>query len=308
MRATWLIFFYFYDQSRVVAAFVPTTNFLPHGRARFSRQHMKDSRFVDHVSLFGGKGSISLSSLNPQETEHQLSVETDENNDENKILKELPSVRHKSETSFDETDPTGRKHWVVESDSFSADWNNNETDDSSDLRAIGFEIRGNPLPLQRHRTSRGFTYNPSAMAQDSFRSCFRCIINDNLSSLGDDPYPLFASHQLLHMTLTFYLKRPKKHFIASRPGPNRLREQAPHALSLTRTDIDNLTKFVLDSLNGIAYADDHQIVRLQITKLLDDCDDCLGRTRVHIGALNEHDLDVILESEESTGFPDKFGR
>ena len=44
----------------------------------------------------------------------------------------------------------------------------------------------------------------------------------------------------------------------------------------TKPDLDNVVKAVLDGLNGVAYADDKQVTRLQIEKLYD------GRPRLDI--------------------------
>lgn len=41
-------------------------------------------------------------------------------------------------------------------------------------------------------------------------------------------------------------------------------------LPTTKPDIDNLAKCVLDALNGIAYRDDNQVVRLESSKFYGD--------------------------------------
>jgi crossover junction endodeoxyribonuclease RusA len=41
----------------------------------------------------------------------------------------------------------------------------------------------------------------------------------------------------------------------------------PHISKKLRGDIDNYAKTVLDGLNGVAFIDDRQIVRLEVTKL-----------------------------------------
>nr|DAN73502.1 MAG TPA: Endodeoxyribonuclease RusA [Caudoviricetes sp.] len=38
-------------------------------------------------------------------------------------------------------------------------------------------------------------------------------------------------------------------------------------LDTAKPDIDNVTKAVLDALNGVAYDDDKQVVSLRVTKL-----------------------------------------
>ncbi len=218
-------------------------------------------------------------------------------------------------------------------------------------KKIHFTIRGNPLPLQRHRTYRNFVYNPSAQKQKQFYQtvlsilptlCFTNNANNNnqtihhvsssLSSVfdqhqrqhGEDVIvssssilklnnsatealiqgnqadifnndvlvesiqPFFKEDEFLHIKILFHLKRPKNHFLSNKPGPGRLRSQySCNNRVSTRVDVDNLAKFVLDSLNGILYVDDRQIVELHVKKVFDNEDECLGKTQVWITRLDE---------------------
>jgi len=189
---------------------------------------------------------------------------------------------------------------------------------------IQFTIRGNPLPLQRHRTSRGFVYNPSANKQKQFyesvismlpSSCFSNTTNKNKSldvSYNDDcsdtdhdhsslssPQklqqqrsfainninsikPFFMEDELLSIKIIFHQKRPKNHFISSKPGPGRIRPKILQSIPNTRVDVDNLAKFVLDSLNQVLYVDDRQVVDLHVIKVYDNEHDCLGKTELYI--------------------------
>ena len=61
-----------------------------------------------------------------------------------------------------------------------------------------------------------------------------------------------------------------------------------------RTDVDNLAKFILDSLNGMVYADDKQVASIHATKYYDNEGLCLGSTLVFIKNLKESDLDDLL--------------
>jgi len=193
-------------------------------------------------------------------------------------------------------------------------------------RRLRFTVRGNPLPLRRHRTSRGFVYNPSAKAQESFRNLVQAMIwgteedinNSNNNHQQDQdaqrllPTPLFGAHAALAMTVIFRTKRPNTDFIGGRPGAGRMRPMmdvaedgsvsdssltAPTALAPPpRTDVDNLAKFVLDSLNGLLYEDDRQIVSLQATKCRDNEGACQGSTEVYIRVVRDEDLEHILQS------------
>ncbi|KAL7525213.1 hypothetical protein ACHAXR_000904 [Thalassiosira sp. AJA248-18] len=90
--------------------------------------------------------------------------------------------------------------------------------------------------------------------------------------------------------MVFRMKRPKSHFIGNKPGPGRLKPTAPGKLYNTRSDVDNLAKFVMDSLNGIVYDDDRQVVSLNAIKVLDSEGLCRGATDVEISILKEEDI------------------
>ena len=183
------------------------------------------------------------------------------------------------------------------------------------IQRIHWVVRGNPLPLRRHRTSRGFVYNPSAPAQDSFRNITlnileesipreSCLLKESISAStttartdnSTKMLPIFHAEQPLAMTIVFRMKRPNLHFIGSQRCLSRLRDTAPVALSPTRSDVDNLAKFVLDSLNGLLYEDDRQIHSLQVTKLLDTEDSCDGSTEIVCRPLSESDLSSLLNT------------
>lgn len=138
-------------------------------------------------------------------------------------------------------------------------------------------------------------YNPSAKAQVSFQESIRTSLklsslpvyadshadydkNDtaetstkSTTSLSSSLIPLthFGPDQAIRLHAMFYLARPKHHFRSSIPGIGRIKPTAPSRVQ-RQVDIDNLAKFVLDSLNGVLYADDHQVVSLHCTKCYDD--------------------------------------
>jgi hypothetical protein len=218
-------------------------------------------------------------------------------------------------------------HWLVESDEVLFHQIEEDLSESAllpQLSSLRFTVRGNPLPLRRHRTSRGFVYNPSAASQKSFREAVKQLMMDRgvpLPTMGSPssellpneatresssvrlPTPttplLWGPECALAVTIIFRMKRPNNHFVAGKRGPDRLRPTAPNQTSGNlRTDVDNLAKFVLDSLNGVLYADDRQIASLHVTKLLDnDADElCLGSTCVCIRLLQDKDVPRLLSS------------
>ena len=113
-------------------------------------------------------------------------------------------------------------------------------------RMISFTIDGKPQAKQRPRHGNGFTYTPKETVQfeNWVRLCFR---QSNQEKMDGE----------LVAELTFVYAIPKSKVKQAREG----------ACPTTRPDIDNLAKSVLDSLNGIAYDDDSQIVELHARKV-----------------------------------------
>ena len=227
---------------------------------------------------------------------------------ESSVLPKNRNGRTKTKNSGDKTkDKQVSKgepvHWVLDSDdlvfqrSGKGASNNSTVDDARTYlpSLIRFTIRGNPLPLRRHRTARGFMYNPSAASQQSFRQAVEEIIAERIKPTPGRP--MFSEGDTLAITILFRMKRPKKHFVGSKPGPGRLRPTAPkQASSGLRMDVDNLAKFVLDSLNGLLYEDDRQVGSLHVTKVYDDDmkEECRGSTCVCIRLLEEDNLPQLI--------------
>lgn len=97
---------------------------------------------------------------------------------------------------------------------------------------VSFEVPGRPVPKERPRTGQGRTYTPKktldheqAVRDRAWAAMVKGRVSKNLS---DD----------LGIIVTFHL-------------PDR-----------RRVDIDNLLKTVLDGLNGMAFKDDSQIVKV----------------------------------------------
>lgn len=112
-----------------------------------------------------------------------------------------------------------------------------------------FEIVGNPVSLKRYRyTKTGFTYDPSKRDKADFLA--KCMNNR----------PNKPIKTAVSVKLEFYFVRPKSHFGTGK-NSGKLKMSAP-AFHIKTPDLDNLVKFVLDSLNGVFYEDDRQINNL----------------------------------------------
>jgi Holliday junction resolvase RusA-like endonuclease len=197
---------------------------------------------------------------------------------------EEPKVKTKTKKK-----PAGPMHWIVEMDETTLKYRD-PGNDSIPL-SVQFKVRGEPRPLVRHRSSRGFMYNPSAPRQESFRNIVKELV---YQEAGASLVPLFAEGVPLVMKIILRIKRPNNHFVASRRGPDRMREKAPDQTAPTRSDVDNLGKLVLDALNGLLYHDDRQIISLHLTKLLDNDGLCEGSTEVYIRSVEEDEVDDLI--------------
>mmetsp|Transcript_1634 Transcript_1634/g.2685 ORF Transcript_1634/g.2685 Transcript_1634/m.2685 type:complete len:277 (-) Transcript_1634:416-1246(-) len=121
---------------------------------------------------------------------------------------------------------------------------------------IAFVVYGEPVTLARHRSTRaGIMYNPSKKMQKGFLDA---CSHANL-------LPKSPLQGPLEVRLVFYFTRPKNHFGTGRNA--HILKGTADVWHSKKKDLDNLVKFVLDSLNGYAYVDDSQIAVLSTAKL-----------------------------------------
>lgn len=117
-------------------------------------------------------------------------------------------------------------------------------------------IPGKPIALKRHRhttrNGRIFNYDPSKADKANFLKKVQ-----NMA-------PEVPLYEAISMVVEVYIDRPKSHFGTGR-NSDKVKESAP-AYPISRPDIDNYIKFVLDALNGVFYKDDSQVVYLESIK------------------------------------------
>ena len=120
---------------------------------------------------------------------------------------------------------------------------------------IAFEIPGPIRGKARPRVTRaGITYTPKETVQyeNLVKLCFR----ETAAAGGTDFF-----EQPIKAQLEVYYEIPKS-TTKSRQGAMLLDKLYP----TKKPDADNVAKIVLDSLNGIAYKDDSQVVELTVRK------------------------------------------
>lgn len=123
---------------------------------------------------------------------------------------------------------------------------------------IEFKALYPPTSLKRHRHTKfgNHTYDPSSKEKSEFISKIASYIPKNPMK-----NPIKAE-------LRFYEKRPKSHYRTGKYS-GILKPNAP-THNASKRDIDNLVKFVFDSLNKKMYIDDSQIFELNCGKYFSD--------------------------------------
>jgi len=119
--------------------------------------------------------------------------------------------------------------------------------------ALTFTVPGEPVPQPRPRVSTrgGFAraYVPAKHPVHAYRDAVAAAAQAAGAGVHGEP---------VSVVIDFVWERPKSHMRKSGIKPD--------APVLPRPDLDNTTKAVLDSLNGVAWEDDSQVQRLVVEK------------------------------------------
>jgi hypothetical protein len=111
------------------------------------------------------------------------------------------------------------------------------------------------------RAGRGFgrgfgrpMYNLPQPKLNQFRSLLEGLISPLSSTII---LPFLSTKVPLGARVIFRLRRPNVHFVNSRRERGH-RASAPKKFVVGKADLDNLVKFVLGAMGGVAFADDHK--------------------------------------------------
>ena len=113
------------------------------------------------------------------------------------------------------------------------------------MKKIVFEIQGAPVPWQRAGVN---TKSAHHFTKPKTRA-YEARVKESFVNTGETP---FAEHAAVCAEIYAYFPKPHKtklRFVTKRP------------------DADNISKAILDALNGVAYKDDSQIVALYVFKM-----------------------------------------
>jgi Holliday junction resolvase RusA-like endonuclease len=122
------------------------------------------------------------------------------------------------------------------------------------MKSIAFSVTGDPVPQPRVRVSTrgGFAraYVPGKHQIHTYRQAIAAAAAAAGATATDE--------EPLTVILDLVFSRP-----ASHKNKSGLRKGAPVQ---PRPDVDNVAKGILDSLNGVAWADDRQVGKLVVEK------------------------------------------
>lgn len=116
-----------------------------------------------------------------------------------------------------------------------------------------FEVMGMPQGKARARTGKGFSYTPE-----------KTVLYENLiktSFLAADSKKTFFDGEPVEMYITALFPIPK-----STTKKDRERIRRKELFPTKKPDADNIAKVICDALNGVAYHDDTQVVKLTVRK------------------------------------------
>ena len=125
------------------------------------------------------------------------------------------------------------------------------------------------------------------------KTTFRSHLAHMKESAGLGPNPVFDDGERVFVKGIFRIPRPNRHFVGNRPG-NDVRPiyQSPFTDSLG--DVDNLSKFVLDAMNGVMYGDDRQVAALLAIKCNDDDVSNGGSTDLSMATISNDELRTLM--------------
>jgi Holliday junction resolvase RusA-like endonuclease len=142
--------------------------------------------------------------------------------------------------------------------------NDDNMDEVEERRKYSFYVWQKPQALPRARRFRNIFVNPARKKLKAFQQ------EAAVHLPGSEHGPIFPKEVSLYVKLLFALPRPNSDFIGNQRDLDGLRLKTAvlqrGCCPPTGPDIDNMCKFVLDALNGIAYHDDRQVVKLVAVK------------------------------------------
>ena len=152
--------------------------------------------------------------------------------------------------------------------------------DTQNVR-LALVVHGQPRPARRPlfrlRGAVMTVFSPSVRVRNLLSEAIRGALT------GGDNETYFHRDVPLKVNLVFFMPRPYSHFVGRTRRVQYLKAEFANTLAhVKRPDLDNMIKFVMDSLHGIAYSDDCQVFKLTATKVFDNEGGCTGRIGIQV--------------------------
>lgn len=130
-----------------------------------------------------------------------------------------------------------------------------------------FEIPGEPIPKQRHRTCRrngkSFSYDPQSNDKETVKLLLKSKVTEIFETGTENE--IIEAENLSHadgivVSMMFFLP------VAESASHKKKADLLWNSYHQTKPDVDNLAKFYLDCANGILWSDDKKIFSLNVQK------------------------------------------
>ena len=137
---------------------------------------------------------------------------------------------------------------------------------------LRIRVDGAPKAKKRMAPGRGkrgpnapqIIYNPGKKDEEAFRQAIRDAIENNSEQFEDIMKEMQGP---CRVCLTFGLKRLQTHYVKKGEKPLVIKEEFMHTLPRKTPDIDNLVKFVLDSIqNNVIIKNNRYVITINATK------------------------------------------
>lgn len=178
--------------------------------------------------------------------------------------------------------------------------------DKASRRIYTIELAGPPKPMP----------GPTFMAWIRNGSLIRRVVNKakpeisrlrriaaqclaECHGIPTEAHPVFSCCPVTVIIL-FFRRLPNSSFVNNnRKRPLRRAFRGAYLPDTQKPDIDNLTKLILDCLEGVLYKDDDQVVKCEAYKFLDNKHPYEGRTIVQVSPFHKEHIPVLAPSGDT---------
>jgi Holliday junction resolvase RusA-like endonuclease len=139
-------------------------------------------------------------------------------------------------------------------------------------------------------------YNPSQREQRQMQGVFWQAIQPHIEERNQDI--LFQHPVSIKAVIKFFIPHPNCHFHHGRRSIMNLIDNNKMRSHISKPNLDNMLKFVLDAMEGVIYGNDSHITSITSTKSYDNIGACHGHISIKLTEMprdstNDHEVIVI---------------